>query len=88
MDIDYNIKVFKESQYEELFPKRSEFYGLEPMGKGTAYLECLTSYMCRLAYSHNIKVSTLIKAKVYPALNIYPSLTKEHESKIKKINRG
>ncbi|HDX9590520.1 TPA: TniQ family protein [Bacillus pseudomycoides] len=88
MDIDYNITVFKESQYEELFPKRSEFYGLEPMGKGTAYSECLTSYMCRLAYSHNIKVSTLIKAKVYPALNIYPSLTKEHESKIKKLIEG
>ncbi|WP_410986722.1 TniQ family protein [Bacillus paranthracis] len=88
MEINCSITVFEESQYEELFPKRSEFYGLEPMGKGTAYSECLTSYMCRLAYSHNIKVSTLIKSKIYPNLNISPSVTKKHESKIKKLIDG
>jgi len=35
-----------------LLPKRSRLYHLEPIAIGTAYIEGLISYVCRLAEDH------------------------------------
>lgn len=57
--------VFLEECDENAY-KCSNLYGLEPLGKSTPYVESLTSYICRLAYKHNIHVVTLINDIIIP----------------------
>ena len=51
---------------ESFLSTRSILYNLEPIGLGTPYVESLTSYISRLAFAHNINVSTLLKGTVVP----------------------
>src|SRR6266487_792781 len=47
-------------------PSRSRLYCLEPAGIGTPYVESLTSYITRLAATHHISPTTLIKREILP----------------------
>ncbi len=42
-------------------PQRTRLVPLEPMGVGTSFVECLTSYLMRLADAHAVRVSDLIR---------------------------
>ena len=43
-----------------VIPPRSRCYRLTPVGLGTPYAECLTSYLARLANAHGVSLSTLV----------------------------
>lgn len=72
-----------EPPYIEL-PERSRLHCLEPKGIGTPYVESLTSYISRLAASHDVPVVSLVSKEIKPKLpasyqgegqhyrNIYP----------------
>lgn len=47
-------------------PKRSLFYHLEPIGIGSTMVECLTSYVSRLAEAHCISTGTLVQKEILP----------------------
>lgn len=49
-------------------PDRSRLHHLAPIGTGTAYVECLTSYLSRLAQSHHVLPSELILQEVQSCL--------------------
>ncbi len=40
-------------------PARSRFFNLSPAGIGTSMVECLTSYICRLAQAHSVTPGVL-----------------------------
>jgi transcriptional regulator with XRE-family HTH domain len=42
---------------------------LEPIGVGSPMVESLTSYIMRLAETHSVQPSTLIRKEIYPLLN-------------------
>jgi AraC-like DNA-binding protein len=42
------------------FPPRSQLYALEPVGVGTPEVECLTSYLTRLAGEHHVLTGDLL----------------------------
>lgn len=54
--------------------ERSKLYAIEPIGKETALVECISSYICRVANSHNVTVSSLLNDLIYPRLSVYPSI--------------
>lgn len=70
------------------FSKRSILYGLEPLGRGTAQVECLSSYICRLAYTHNVTVGSLFKVYIYPRMKTYPFLKKSCSKSHMKLLEG
>lgn len=47
------------AQYKETRPERSVLFSLEPLGLGTAVVESLESYTCRLARLHGVARHTL-----------------------------
>lgn len=49
-------------------PTRSTLYALAPMGVGTAFGECLTSYIARLASAHCVSAGTLLDKIIVPLL--------------------
>jgi len=49
-------------------PERSRLYYLEPIGVGTPYSECLTSYIVRLAEAHCVTLEILVKHEILPLL--------------------
>jgi hypothetical protein len=49
-------------------PDRSRLYHLEPVGIGTPYVECFTSYLSRLASAHHVTTKRLIHEEVQPHL--------------------
>jgi transcriptional regulator with XRE-family HTH domain len=49
-------------------PSHSRLYALEPLGMGTPYVECLTSYLARLAEAHCVSLRTLMKQELLPLL--------------------
>lgn len=59
---------------------RSRLYHLQPIGIGTPYVECLTSYISRLAEAHNVSIKTLVLQEILSKFpNVYasrPSLIK------------
>lgn len=65
-------------------PPRSRFYCLEPVGVGTPYVECLTSYICRLADEHSVLVSSLYCREInLSPLNVrHPSANKQSMSMV------
>ncbi len=48
-------------------PPRSRLYHLEPIGVETPYVECLTSYITRLAEEHCVSVRDLVMREIFPA---------------------
>ena len=49
-------------------PPRSRFYSLTPLGLNSPFIESLTSYICRLAYEHQVQVGTLIQYGIAPVI--------------------
>lgn len=49
-------------------PQRSELHSLQPLGVGTGLIECLTSYVSRLAASHCVSPSVLLSSVIAPAI--------------------
>ena len=49
-------------------PPRSRFYSLAPVGIGTPEVECLTSYITRLAEAHCVLIGTLLSKELVPFL--------------------
>lgn len=47
-----------------IIPPRSRLYCLEPVGVGTPYVECLTSYLCRLAEEHSVTIYALLHREI------------------------
>ncbi len=47
-------------------PPRSRLHNLEPVGLGTSQVECLTSYITRLAESHSVTARSLYRYELYP----------------------
>ena len=52
-----------------IIPPRTRLVPLEPIGVGTAYIESLTSYTCRLAHVHSITVGKLFNHEIGPMIN-------------------
>src|SRR5260221_1240352 len=48
-------------------PSRSRLYCLEPIGVGTPYVECLTSYIARLAEEHCVTLKALMMHEIFPS---------------------
>ncbi|MRB36048.1 hypothetical protein GH861_23160 [Bacillus thuringiensis] len=51
------------------YSKRSQLYGVKPIGVGSPYIECLTSYLIRLSEVHKVYPSSLLSYIVAPVLN-------------------
>jgi hypothetical protein len=51
-----------------LLPDRSRLYHLEPIAIGTAYVEGLISYICRLAEAHCVSPGVLTNQEILPGL--------------------
>ncbi|MGH7867679.1 MAG: TniQ family protein, partial [Candidatus Dormibacteraceae bacterium] len=60
-------------------PLRSQLYALEPIGVGTPLVECLTSYITRLAADHRLETGVLLRKILIPTLN-KPSLWKNNRA--------
>ncbi len=48
-------------------PPRSRLYCLEPIGVGTSSVECLTSYIARLAEEHCVTLKALMMHEIFPS---------------------
>lgn len=57
-----------ELEIKDFLSTRTEVFNIEPIGIATPYVECLSSYISRLAEAHNIKVSILLKKIIAPHL--------------------
>lgn len=62
-------------------PPRSPLYGLEPIGIGTPQVECVTSYITRLAAAHRLETGVLLRKVLIPTLN-KPSLWKNNRANV------
>jgi len=51
-----------------VFPPRSRLHSLQPQGNGTALIECLTSYVSRLAVSHCVSPAALLSSTIAPLI--------------------
>lgn len=51
---------------------RSRLYSLQPMAIGTSRVECLSSYVMRLAEAHTVSVRMLIHREIFPKLPTSP----------------
>ncbi|NCT38557.1 hypothetical protein GTW56_21460 [Bacillus sp. EB93] len=49
-------------------PERSYLYNIEPLGKGSPYIESLSSYIARMSSLHCVYTGTLITKIVIPAI--------------------
>lgn len=47
----------------------SRLYPLQPIGLGTGLVECLTSYLTRLAHAHGVTVEELAAVEIAPLVN-------------------
>ncbi|MGR5999195.1 TniQ family protein [Bacillus cereus] len=65
-----DTKILEEEQAAYSFSKRSEFYALEPLGVYTPLIESMTSYICRLAFAHNITVKTFVRDIIRPNMKL------------------
>jgi hypothetical protein len=63
---NYNIDSFQDNDSYVIAPPRSYLYCLEPIGIGTAFVECLTSYLSRLAQVHLVHARRLIVEELFP----------------------
>ncbi|HDX9529993.1 TPA: TniQ family protein [Bacillus thuringiensis] len=60
------IKLDKENVYSN----RTMLYGLEPLRVYTPLIESMTSYICRLAFAHNITVKNFIQDIIRPNMKL------------------
>jgi len=51
-----------------VFSPRSRLHSLQPQGNGTALIECLTSYVSRLAASHCVSQAALLSSTIAPLI--------------------
>jgi hypothetical protein len=51
-----------------VLPTRSRLHSLQPQGMGTALIECLTSYVSRLAASHCVSPAALLSSTIAPLI--------------------
>src|SRR5438105_3941147 len=63
-----NVFVRTNTPRTEL-PPRSRLYSLVPIGIGTPIVECLTSYINRLAWSYRIGPQILVADEIIPHLS-------------------
>lgn len=75
---EYNLDILQSMDKKERYSKRSVLFGIEPLGKGTPFVESISSYICRLAYEHNVDVTTLLFQLVIPLLPEFSGLKKSH----------
>ncbi|PSF36208.1 hypothetical protein C7H19_14535 [Aphanothece hegewaldii CCALA 016] len=73
MDIDVTqVQPYAKDELwspEKFFmPERSHLHHLKPIGLGTPMVECLTSYVTRLADSHGVFISILLSRIINPLL--------------------
>jgi hypothetical protein len=66
------LLTFDDLQMPEVIPG-TRLHPLRPIGVGTPYVECLTSYMSRLAASHGVTVGQLIVREISPNLETQTS---------------
>jgi len=59
---------FWESTWPEL-PARTRLFNLEPIGIGTAHVECITSYITRLAAEHMIPPWFIVSKDIAPRMS-------------------
>ena len=50
-----------------IMPPHSILYSIPPIGIGTGDVECLTSYICRLADAHCVSPTNLFRYQIEPA---------------------
>ena len=55
-------------------PERSRLYYLKPISIGTAYVEGLVSYICRLAEAHCVSPGILTKQEILPSFREHYSI--------------
>jgi transcriptional regulator with XRE-family HTH domain len=63
---NYNMNTFQDDDSHVIAPPRSHLYCLKPIGMGTAFVECLTSYLSRLAQEHSVHLQRLIVEELFP----------------------
>ncbi|WP_223553923.1 TniQ family protein [Lysinibacillus sphaericus] len=68
MKIEVTLSEKIDTDIEQYLASRNKVYNLEPIGKGTEYVESLASYITRLADIHNLSVSTFLKMVISPLL--------------------
>lgn len=67
MQLDQQEKEFESWDLSEpAVPPRSKCFHLQPMGFGTGYVECLTSYFSRLAVEHSVSAGALTHRIMIP----------------------
>lgn len=54
--------------FHEFLNGRSTLYNIEPIGVGAGHVESLTSYLMRIAFSHNVAVGTLMNKLIIPEM--------------------
>ncbi len=62
----YYMNSYQDDESPVLAPPRSYLYCLKPIGIGTAFVECLTSYLSRLAQVHLVHPRRLIVEELFP----------------------
>lgn len=68
--LDKKLTIYKSLDLQKpALPKRSYLYSLEPLGVGTPEVECLTSYVTRLAEAHSVATGVLMLQEIIPLLN-------------------
>ena len=63
---NYNMNSLQDTDSRVTIPPRSYLYCLEPIGIGTALVECLTSYLSRLAQAHLVHPKEIIINELFP----------------------
>jgi hypothetical protein len=67
MQLDQQEKEFESWDLSEpAVPRRCKCFHLQPMGFGTGYVECLTSYFSRLAVAHSVSAGALTHRIMIP----------------------
>jgi hypothetical protein len=62
------VAVHQEPLHVEM-PPRSRLYSLAPVGVGTVQVECLSSYLNRLAWTYRVNARTLVAYELIPHLS-------------------
>ena len=62
-----NVRILQRFPREET-PPRSRLYNLPPLGVGTAFVECLTSYINRLGWAYCVSPRILMSEVIVPSL--------------------
>lgn len=75
-----NPRAYNEHIEPVSLPLRSRLYSLQPVGINTPYVECLTSYISRLAAAHTIDVRTLV---IHEILTTFDNVYVENPKRIK-----